>query len=191
MEENGPFRKVGQNEMVEYLRTGVVTEPHGIRGEIKVFPTTDDVTRFERYGELVVERGGKTPEESGGAEVRKIESVKYQKDRVILKLSGIDSRNDAETLRRAELYVHRSHSTPPKEGEYFTADLYGLQVFTEDGRKVGVVEDVLKTGANDVFSIRKEDGKELLLPKVDAFVRNVDVETGVMTVFLLPGMEDL
>ena len=176
---------------MEYFRVGIVTEPHGIRGEIKVFPTNDDVTRFERYAETVVERSGKTPEESGASEVRRITSVKYQKDRVILKLSGVDTRNDAETLRKAELYVHRDRTTPPKEGEFFTADLYGLQVFTEDGRKVGVVEDVLKTGANDVFSIRKEDGKELLLPKVDAFIRSIDVEEGRMTVFLVPGIEDL
>ena len=189
--ETAAFGKATGRKMVEFLRAGIVTEPHGIRGEIKVFPTTDDVTRFERYGELFVERNGKTPEESGGREVRKITSVKYQKERVILKLEGIETRDDAELLRKAELYVHRSRSAPLKEGEFFTADLYGLQVFTEDGRKVGTVEDVLKTGANDVFSIRKEDGKELLLPKADAFVRNIDVEAGRMTVFLVPGIEDL
>lgn len=177
--------------MVEYLRTGIVTEPHGIRGEVKVFATNDDVTRFTRYGELVVERNGKTPEESGAPEVRAIESVKFQKDRVILKLAGINDRNAAETLRRAELYVHRSRTDAPKEGEYFTADLIGLSVKTEEGELLGTVADVLKTGANDVIEIRKADGKELLLPDIPDCVRKVDTASGEMTVRLLPGLADL
>ena len=175
--------------MVEYLRVGIVTEPHGVRGEFKVFPTTDDVTRFESYREVIIERTGKTPEESGGTEVRPIESVKYQKDRVILKVGGISSRDDAEILRKAELFVHRSQSTPPKEGEYFTADLFGLSVVTEEGETVGFVEDVLKTGANDVFVVRKPDGKELLLPNIPDCIRKVDLDAGVMTVYLMPGLE--
>ena len=177
--------------MTEYLRTGVVTEPHGVRGAVKVYPTTDDVTRFEQYGELVVERTGKTPEESGAAEVRTVESVQYQKDRVILKLSGISDRNEAETLRRAELYVHRSRTAPPKEGEHFTADLYGLRVVTEDGETLGTLTDVMKTGANDVFSVKRPDGRELLLPNIPDCIRNVDLDAGTMTVFLMPGLADL
>ncbi len=175
--------------MVEYLRVGIVTEPHGVRGEFKVFPTTDDVTRFESYREVVVERNQKTPEESGAVEVRSIESVKYQKDRVILKVSGISSRDESEKLRKAELYVHRSRSTPPKEGEYFTADLYDLTVRTEESETVGIVEDVLKTGANDVFVVRKTDGKELLLPNIPDCIRKGNREARTMTVYLMPGLE--
>ena len=177
--------------MVEFLRTGIVTEPHGIRGEVKVYPTTDDPKRFEVYGELVVERGGKTPEESGGGEVRKIERVRYGKGRVILKLSGIDDRNAAELLRRAELYVHRQNTPPPEDGKFLTADLYGLLAVTEEGEPAGTVEDVLKTGANDVLVLRTKAGKEILLPCIPLCVKQVDVSKGTVTVYVLPGLEDL
>lgn len=173
------------------MRVGIVTEPHGICGEVKVYPTNDDVTWFELYRELLVVPNGKEPGETDQAKLHGILSVKYQADRVILKLSGIETRNDAELLRKCELYVHRSRTAPLKEGQYLTADLYGMTVCLEDGTKIGTVEDVLKTGANDVFQIRKTDGKELLLPNIPACVKKADPENGVMTVFILPGLEDL
>ena len=165
------------------LRIGVVTSPHGVRGEVKVYPTTDDPHRFREVDSVTVT--GKA-----GPEQMKVLSARYFKDLVILKLSGIPDRNAAETYRKAEILIRRDQSAPLKEGEYFIGDILGCTVFTEDGRQVGTVTDVLKTGANDVYQVEKEDGSELLLPKIPECILNVDPEKKRMTVYILPGLED-
>lgn len=170
-------------DMKELLRIGCVIKPHGVKGELKVYPTTDDVRRFETVGTVLVSRNGKT------SETKDVQSVKYFKEQVILKLSGIDSMEQAESFRGADLLILRSQSTPLKEGQYYLADLIGLQGITEDGRNVGTIREILETGANDVFVFRNEDGKELLLPNIPDCVRNVSLEERIMTVRILEGLE--
>ena len=167
----------------DYLRVGVITSPHGIKGEVNVYPTTDEPDRFSQISDLFTEKNGQS-------EKRTVEGVKFFKGMVILKLSGIDSIDDAEKMRSADLYIHRSQSSPCKEGEYFVCDLLDLDVVDLEGQTVGTVKDVLTTGANPVIVIQKPDGKELLLPKIPVCIREVDLENGKMTVFVMPGLED-
>ena len=165
------------------MRIGVITSPHGVHGEVKVYPTTDDPKRFREVGSVIVAR-------AASEEKMNILSARYFKDLVILKLSGIPDRNAAETYRKAEILIRRHQSPPLRPGEYFIGDILGCTAVTEDGREVGTVTDVLRTGANDVYVVKKGDGKELLLPKIPDCILDVDPENKRMTVCILPGLED-
>ena len=169
----------------EFLRIGVVTSPHGVRGEVRVYPTTDELSRFSEVGTLLLEKGGVRSS-------RTVESVKLlkAKEMVVLKLSGIDSAEDAEQIRNAELLIRREQSSPLKEGQYFIGDLLDLKAVREDGTEAGTVEDVLETGANFVLVIRKPDGKELLLPVIPDCVLSVDPDEETVKIHVLPGLED-
>jgi 16S rRNA processing protein RimM len=171
--------------MIDYLRVGVVASAHGIRGEVNVYPTTDDPGRFDELDEVILDRHGKR-------ETRSVEGVKYFKQMVILKLEGIDTRNDSEAIRGAELLVTRDKAVGLAAGEYFIGDLVGLEVWTDEGEKFGTLTDVMKTGANDVYVIRGEgDGKEYLFPATRECILSVDMEEKRMTVHILPGLLDL
>ena len=167
----------------EFLRIGVVTSPHGVRGEVRVYPTTDEISRFSEVGTLLLEK-------EGVRSLRTIESVKRLKGMVALKLEGIDSVEEAEKIRNADLLIRRDQSSPLKEGQYFIGDLLDLQAFREDGSLAGKVEDVLETGANFVLVIRKPDGGELLLPVIPDCILSADPEAGTMKIHVLPGLED-
>lgn len=169
--------------MEELFKVGVITSTHGIRGEVKVFPTTDDVKRFKKCKELLLDTGkGTLPVE--------VEGVKFFKQFVIIKLKGFDSINDIEAYKGKELYVTRANAVKLKKDEYFIADLIGVEVFDEKDEKLGALEDVMQTGANDVYVIRLSDGKELLLPAIKECILSVDVEEKRMQVHVLDGLLD-
>ena len=138
--------------MEQFLQVGIITSPHGIKGEVKVFPTTDDVVRFKKLKEVILE-------EKRSRRTVEIEQVKFFKNMVILKLKGIDSMNDAEKLRNTPLLVSRENAVKLKPGEYFICDLIGLQVSDEDGKFLGTLTEVIQTGANDVYVIKMENEK--------------------------------
>lgn len=166
----------------DLVRMGVVTSPHGIRGEVNVYPTTDTPERFETVGFVIVEnRKGQTQMD--------VESVKYFKGMVILKLSGINDIDTAEAFRQADILVHK-YQTPCREGEYFICDLIGLEVVNEKGEQIGTLTDVLTTGANKVYVVQKPDGKELLLPVIPDCILSVSLEEKKVTAYVLPGLED-
>lgn len=170
--------------MDELVAIGEVSAPHGVRGEVRVVPLTDFPERFRRLERVFVRRPRQAePEE------RTVERTRFHKGFVIVKFEGVDDRNEAETLRRALLQVAPEDVHPLPEGQYYVFDIVGLHVFDEDGREIGVVKDVLFTGANDVYIVRKSDGSELLLPAVKDVVRRIDVDAGRMEVRLLPGLE--
>ena len=132
--------------MEDMLQVGVITQTHGVRGEVKVFPTTDDVNRFKKLKQVILDTGKETmPLE--------IQSVKFFKQFVILKFKGIDNINDIEKYKRCSLYVTREHAVALEEDEYFIADMIGMEVCTEDGNIFGTLKDVIETGANDVYVI--------------------------------------
>ena len=129
--------------MEELLQVGVITQTHGIRGEVKVFPTTDDAARFRDLKHVLLDTGKETlPLE--------VENVKFFKQFVILKFKGFDNINDVEGYKRCPLLVERSEAVPLEEDEYFITDMIGMQVSTDSGEDFGVLKDVLTTGANDV-----------------------------------------
>ena len=170
--------------MEDLLQVGIITSTHGVRGEVKVYPTTDDPRRFRRLKEVVLDTG----KEKMNLE---IEGVKFFKQFVILKFKGLDNINDIEKYRQKSLYVTRKNAVRLQRDEYFIADLIGLKVQDEDGKELGTVKDVIETGANDVYEVEMEDGKSLLLPAIKQCILNVDVENGTMQVHVLEGLLDL
>ena len=165
----------------QLLRVGVITSPHGIRGEVNVYPTTDEPDMFEEWETLLLRR-------RSGDTLLHIEGVKYFKKMVILKFTEIRDRNEAELLREAELYIERSQARECGEHENFVADLIGMEVVTEDGERFGVCTDVFETGANDVYEIRRENGQTVLLPAIRSCILSADPETNRMTVKVPEGL---
>ena len=170
--------------MNDILRVGAVIKPHGIRGEIKVWPTTDDPRRFDELDDVIL----KTP---SAERTVSVEEVKYFKNIVILKLEGVDTVEAAESMRGADLYVTRDQAAPLADGEYYIGDIIGMDVVTDQGEKLGVIRQVIDTAANDVYAVAREGRKDLLIPAIKQCIVSVDVENNLMTVHLLDGLMDL
>ncbi len=169
--------------MEERFQVGVITTPHGVRGEVKVFPTTDDAKRFRRLKEVILDTGKENL-------TLEIESVKFFKQFVILKFKGLETPEEVAKFRQKSLYVTRENAVRLGKDEYFIADLMGLRVFDEENEEIGVLREVLETGANDVYIIDMKDGRELLLPAIKECVLHVDVEAGKMQIHILDGLLD-
>lgn len=169
--------------MEKLLKVGAITSTHGIRGEVKVFPMTDDAGRFRNCRELIVDTGREK-------KVLEVETVKFFKQFVILKFKGYDTINDIEGFKGRELYVTRENAVPLEKDEYFIADLIGLSVWDENREKIGVLQDVIETGANDVYSVLTQEGGEILIPAIRDCILDVDLEGGRMSVHILPGLLD-
>lgn len=167
--------------MEELFQVGIITSTHGVRGEVKVFPTTDDVKRFKRLKEVILDTG----KEKVNLEV---EGVKFFKQMVILKFKGIDTLNDVEQYRQKSIYVTRANAVRLSKDEYFVADLIGLQVIDEENKDLGTLVDVMSTGANDVYVINLTDGRELLLPAIKQCILNVDINNNRIQVHVLEGL---
>ena len=166
--------------MEDLLKVGVITTTHGVRGEVKVFPTTDP-ERFLDLEYVILD---------AGREMKKLEirNVKFFKNLVILKFNGIDNINDIEKYKGKRLLVDREHAVKLKKDEYFIADMIGMDVFTEDGELFGALKDVMETGANDVYIIEMSDGKEVLVPAIKQCILDVDIENRKMVIHLLEGL---
>lgn len=169
--------------MEDFLQVGAITSTHGIRGEVKVFPTTDDPKRFKKLKKVILDTGREQKE-------LEIEGVKFFKQFVILKFKGMDNINDIEKYKGKNLLVPREHAVKLEKDEYFIADLIGLKVLLEDGSLFGELTDVMQTGANDVYCVQTVQHGEVLIPAIGECIKNVDVEKGEMTVHILPGLLD-
>lgn len=178
--------------MEDLLQVGAITTTHGVRGEVKVFPTTDDVKRFKKLKKVLLDTGK-------GYQELEITQVKFFKNLAILKFKGIDNINDIEKYKGRPLFVTRENAVKCEKDEYFIADLIGIEVVTEQGEKLGELTDVIQTGANDVYVVRVDDDspyvdrvadkkKELLLPAIRECVLNVDMQNRNMQVHLMPGL---
>jgi len=167
--------------MQDILQVGAVTTTHGIAGEVKVFPTTDDPKRFRRLKSVLLDTGR-------GMTELEITSVKFFKNMVILKFKDYDRIEDVVKFKGKSLYVTREHAVKLKKNEYFIADLVGMDVFTEDGARLGRLTDVLQTGANDVYEVTLDDGRQVLIPAIRDCILRVDVEQNEMKVHLLEGL---
>lgn len=169
--------------MEEVLQVGIITAPHGVRGEVKVYPTTDDPMRFKRLKQVILDTGREKL-------TLEIEGVKFFKKLVILKFKELNDINDVEKYRQKSLYVTREQAVRLGRDEYFIADLMGLRVLDEQEKEIGVLEDVIETGANDVYVITMKDGRELLLPAIKQCILQVDVGAGFIKVHILDGLLD-
>ncbi len=167
--------------MEKFLRVGVITTTHGLKGEVKVYPTTDSPERFCDLDEVVL-RTGTTERELH------VEKVRFFKNLVIVKFKEFNKIEEVENLRQAELYVSRENAVPLEEGEYYIGDLIGMDVYTDDGELLGTLDDVIETGANDVYSVNSKKHGNVLIPAIEYCIMNVNIESGKMTVRLLPGL---
>lgn len=167
--------------MEQLLQVGVITQPHGVRGEVKVFPTTDDPVRFKKLKKVILDTGKEKLD-------LEVEHVKFFKQFVIVKFKEFDNINDIERYKRCPLLVTRENTVPLEEDEYFVADMIGMKVITEDGTEFGTLSDVMETGANDVYVIDSKEHGEVLMPAIKECVLNVDMESGIITVHLMSGL---
>ncbi len=169
--------------MEDLLQVGVITSTHGVRGEVKVFPTTDDNKRFKKLKECYLEyKNELLPIHVQGA--------KFFKNMVILKFEGIDNINDVEQYRNCNLYVDREHAVTLEDDEYFMTDLIDLTVEKEDGTVLGTLTEIIPTGANDVYVVTSDKRKELLIPAIKECIMDVNLEDRKMIVRLMKGMEE-
>lgn len=169
--------------MEDLLQVGAIANTHGVRGEVKVFPMTDDVNRFRKLKQVLLDTGKEQIELT-------ITQVKFFKNLVILKFKGYDNINDVEQWKGQPLYVTRDQAVKCEKDEYFIADLIGLLVEDEEGEDLGELFDVLTTGANDVYVIKKQGCNDLLLPAIKECILSVDLEERRMKVHVLEGLRD-
>ena len=180
--------------MEELLQVGVITSTHGVRGEVKVFPTTDDPNRFKSLKHVLLDTG----REKKSLEVQ---GVKFFKQFVILKFKGIDNINDIEMYKKRELWINdierykrcpllveRKDAVELEEDEYFIADMIGIEVVTEDDKPFGTLKDVMETGANDVYVIDTDEHGEVLVPAIRECILDVDIENQKMKIHLMDGL---
>jgi len=169
--------------MEQLLQVGVITQTHGVHGEVKVFPTTDDPERFLDLEYVFLDTGREKKKLT-------IQSVKFFKQFVILKFKGINNINDIERYKRCPLLVDRENAVELEEDEYFIADMIGMNVLTEDGEIFGTLKDVIETGANDVYIINSKKHGEVLIPAIKECILDVNVKEGRMLVHLMEGLID-
>lgn len=167
--------------MEDMLKVGVITTTHGVRGEVKVFPTTDSAERFLDIEYVLMDTG---------RELKRldIQNVKFYKNLAILKFDGVDNINDIEKYKGCELWIPREEGQELGEDEYYIADLIDMNVVLEDGSEFGILKDVMETGANDVYIVEREDGSEVLLPAIGDCILDVNLEENKMTVHLMKGL---
>ncbi|MCL2571139.1 MAG: ribosome maturation factor RimM [Defluviitaleaceae bacterium] len=171
--------------MDNWFKIGIIVKPQGIRGELRVLPTTDDPNRFGLLNEVLL----RLPK--GQETMYKVTSARPHKGLVLVCLEGIGDRNAAEKLVRGVLLVPPEEALPLDKDEYFIRDLVGLKVETEDGQVLGIIEDVFPTGANDVYIVRDDEGKSFMLPAIKDVVQAVSLEAGTMIVRLIDGLLEL
>lgn len=167
--------------MQEYFEIGQIVNTFGVKGEVKVNPFTDDIEQFERLKSILVVKNKQLQE-------IEIEKTRYQKNLVILKLKNIDDMNTAEKYKGCYIKINRKDARKLPKGKYFIADIIGSEVITDDGQKLGKVDDIYNTGSNDIYVIKDELGKQILLPGIKDVILNVDIEKQIVTVHLLEGL---
>jgi 16S rRNA processing protein RimM len=169
--------------MKKYLKAGTITQPFGIKGETKVYPHTDDPAIFKKIKKVFMEKNGIYEE-------YELESTRMALPLVILKLKGIDTPEDIRAYRQRDIYILREDASPLAEGEYYFADIIGMEVEDDTGVNRGKITDILQTGANDVYEITAEDGTSFLLPAIKDCIIKVDTKENKMLIHILEGLLD-
>ena len=166
---------------MEYLEIGQIVNTNGLKGLLTVNPFTDDIERFEDLKKVYILYNKELIEKT-------IEEVKYKKNQVLLKLKGIDSIEEAEKYRECYLKINREDAIELPKDTYFIVDLLGLEVVTTDNKLLGKINDIFQTGSNDVYIVKDELGKQILLPAISDVVKKVDLENKKMIVELIEGL---
>lgn len=167
--------------MEQLMEIGQIVNTYGIKGFLKVVPYTDDITRFEDLKSIYVET-------KNSLKTFIIEEVKYSKNLVLLKLKGIDDINTAEIYKNCYLKIDRKDAVELPEDSYFIIDLIGITVYTDNNKELGNIVDVYSTGANDIYVVKNELGKQVLIPAIGEVIKNVDIKNKKMIVHLIEGL---
>lgn len=169
--------------MEKYLEIGQIVNTFGIKGQVKIVPFTDDITRFDELKEIYVEKKNEL-------KLFQIEQVNYKKNMVILKLKGIEIVEEAEKLRNCYLKIDRKDAKKLPKDTYFIVDLLGLDVYTDEGKLLGKVDDIYNAGSSDIYVVKDELGKQILLPAIKDVLKEVDLENQKIIVHLIKGLVD-
>ena len=167
--------------MTKYLEIGQIVNTFGIKGMVKVNPFTDDIKRFDKLKTIYIEN-------KKGRKEYEIEEVKYHKDMVLIKLKGIETPEEANLLRQSFLLIDRDKQEPLEEGTYYIVDLLGLEVYTDENELLGTIQDIFNTGSNDIYVVKNELGKQILLPGISDVIKKVDLENKRIIVHLIQGL---
>ena len=167
--------------MQEFLEIGQIVNTFGIKGMVKVKPFTDDITRFDNLKKVYVE-SNKTKKQY------EVEEVKYHKQMVLMKLKGINTPEEADLLRGSYLIINREDEEPLEEGTYYIVDLLGSEVYTDEDVLLGKLEDIYNTGSNDIYVVKDELGKQVLLPAISDVIKNIDIKNKKITVHIVSGL---
>jgi 16S rRNA processing protein RimM len=169
--------KIRRIYLEDRLRVGVITSPHGIKGEVKVFPTTDDLNRFKKLNKCFLTNQKETVEVE-------CTSCKFLKNMAILKFAGYDNINDIEKFRQYDILVNREDAVELEEGEFFICDVIDSDVYDQNKELIGQIYDVLETKANHVFVVKNEKGEETYIPVVKEWVEDIDTDKKVVKVHM-------
>lgn len=169
--------------MEKYLEIGQIVNTFGIKGQVKIVPFTDDITRFDELKEIYVEKKNEL-------KLFQIEQVNYKKNMVILKLKGIETVEEAEKLRNCYLKIDRKDAKKLPKDTYFIVDLLGLDVYTDEGKLLGKVDDIYNAGSSDIYVVKDELGRQILLPAIKDVLKEVDLENQKIIVHLIKGLVD-
>ena len=166
---------------MQNLEVGQIVNTFGIKGFVKVNPFVDDLQRFDKLKKVYIKKK---------QELQKfeIEQVKYQKNIVLVKFKGIENIEEAEKLKNCYIEIDREDAIPLDEDTYFIADLLGSDVYTDEGKELGKLVDVFNTGSNDIYVVKDELGKSVLLPAIAEVVKDVNVQDKKIVVHLLEGL---
>lgn len=169
--------------MEKYLEIGQIVNTFGIKGQVKIVPFTDDITRYDELKEIYVEKKNEL-------KLFQIEQVNYKKNMVIIKLKGIETVEEAEKLRNCYLKIDRKDAKKLPKDTYFIVDLLGLDVYTDEGKLLGKVDDIYNAGSSDIYVVKDELGKQILLPAIKDVLKEVDLENQKIIVHLIKGLVD-
>ena len=167
--------------MQKYFEVGQIVNTFGVKGFVKVNPFTDDAERFEELKTVYICK-------KDGMQKGEIQEVKYHKNMVLLKIKGIDDMNEAEKVKGLYLKIDRKDAKKLPKDTYFIADLIGLDVYSDENKYLGKVEDIFSTGANDVYVVKNDEGKQILLPSIPEVLKTIDLENEKIIVHILEGL---
>ena len=175
--------------MTEYFQIGVIVKTHGLKGEVNVFPTTQDPDRFNELDKVILDLGKE------GKKELTVEKVRFNKKFVIVKFKEFNDISEVERFRGKELIVRREDAIKLLPGEYYLADLEGMTIVDEDGKELGILRQVIQTGANDVYEMepsfeRDENLGNVFIPAIKDCIKNIDIENKTMTIHVMDGLFD-
>jgi len=168
---------------MDFLEIGKIINTHGLKGEVKITVWMDCPEDFEALSFVLTKKQAKE-------EKLNIEGIKYQKNNIIVKFKEIPSIEVAETYKNSVLFVPKSELPPLPDGVYYIADLLGSTVFEENDEEIGVLTDVFNTGSNDVYDIKREGKRNLLVPIIDGVLKSVDTDAKKIIIHIPEGLEE-